>query len=167
MQGFFAPEGAEVPGFKTDPYTCTIDESRNAEADLQPVECNRQWKSFSIHWPLCYFFLTQLLFFFQLFFSTREKPFLSLSGHERIKTLLADELSACAPRCTAAMNHQLFTPLPLVLVWKLNWDLDLFGFIISADSKPPCDHGNVGRICNSSLEIIGKKKVDFCKAVCL
>lgn len=60
---FQLPGGAEVFGFQTDPYTCTIDESKNAEADLQPVECNRQWKSFSIHWPLCYFLLSQLCFF--------------------------------------------------------------------------------------------------------
>lgn len=26
--------------------------------------CNRQWKSFSIHWPLCFFFLSQLFFFY-------------------------------------------------------------------------------------------------------
>lgn len=126
----------------------------NAETDLQPAECNRQWKSFSIHWPLCYFLLSQLVFFPTFV----EKPFLSLSGHERIKTLLADELSACAPRCTAAINHRLPAPLPFVSVWKLNWDLDLFGFLISADNKPPCDHGHVGRICSSGVEIIGERE---------
>lgn len=54
-------------------------------------------------------------------------------------------------------------PFPLVLVWKLNWDQDLFGFIISAGNELPRDHGDVGRICSSSLEIIGKKVVFFVK----
>lgn len=124
----------------------------NAEADLQPVECNRQWKSFSIHWPLLFLTLPTLFFFLTFV----EKPFLSLSGHERIKTQLADELSACALWCTVAIN-----PLPLVLAWKLNWDLDLFGFIISAGNKHPCDRGDVRKTCSSSLEIIGKKSAVF------
>lgn len=34
-----------------------------------------------------------------------EKPFLSLSGHERIKTLLADELTARALGWAAAINQ--------------------------------------------------------------
>lgn len=41
-----------------------------------------------------------------LFFSTFvEKPFLSLSGHERIKTLLADELSTRSLCWTVAINQ--------------------------------------------------------------
>lgn len=76
--------------------------------------------------------LTSLLFppLPTLFFSTLvEKPFLSLSAHERIKTLLADELSASAlycgnkPRasCTAPLSFSMKTELGPGFIWFHNF----------------------------------------------
>ena len=52
-----------------------------------------------------------LFFFFKYIYIFVKQLFLSLSGHDRIKTLLADELSAHVLCCTAEIN-QVLCPVP-------------------------------------------------------
>lgn len=127
IQGFFVPASWRGRGIWLQTGSIRMHNRWVQERRGRPAASGVQQTVEIIQYPL-----TSLLFppLPTLFFSTLvEKPFLSLSAHERIKTLLADELSASTlycgnkPRasCTAPLSFSMKTELGPGFIWFHNF----------------------------------------------